>query len=63
MYKKVAIPGEERFHEKPDKNAWSHVCEALQYVLLGGGEGKVIAKKPRRRRGPGVQHYESTYGA
>jgi len=26
----------------PDKNAYSHVCEALQYAAIGEGEGYVV---------------------
>ena len=38
-YKKVAVVGEERFHEKPNKNQYSHVAEACEYMVLGAGEG------------------------
>ena len=31
-----------RFHEKPLKNEYSHPHDALQYLLLGGGEHYVI---------------------
>lgn len=44
-YKRVQVSGDARFHDKPDKNRYSHVCEALQYMLLGGGES--IIKTPR----------------
>lgn len=37
-YKRIAV-GNERYHEKPDKNFFSHVCEAAEYGLLGAGEG------------------------
>lgn len=33
-FKRVKVPGEERYKDEPDKNAVSHVCEALQYVAL-----------------------------
>lgn len=38
-FKRLQVAGEERFHDKPDKNRYSHVCEALQYGILGTGEG------------------------
>ena len=38
-YRRVEMPGEERFHDVPDKNRFSHVCEAGQYLMLGAGEG------------------------
>lgn len=28
----------------PDKNAFSHPCEALQYLMLGAGEGKSLVR-------------------
>lgn len=47
-FRKLQVAGN-RYSDEPDKNEWSHVAEALQYLLLGGGEGRlVIAKKGRR---------------
>jgi hypothetical protein len=40
-FRKLQIAGN-RYSDEPDKNEWSHVAEALQYLLLGGGEAKVI---------------------
>ena len=37
-YKRIQVSGEE-FKNKPDKNKYSHVCEALQYLMLGAGKG------------------------
>jgi hypothetical protein len=38
--RRVQISGEERFHEKPDKQSqYSHVCDADQYAVLGCGLG------------------------
>jgi hypothetical protein len=37
-YKRIQVSGEE-FRNKPDKNKYSHVCEALQYLMLGLGKG------------------------
>lgn len=41
-YKRLAVSGEERFHDKPDKNQYSHVAESLQYLFVGAGEGYAI---------------------
>lgn len=39
-------------HETPVKNQYSHVCEALQYLLLGGGEhAQVFNLKKRQNQG------------
>lgn len=33
-WRRLQVVGEERYHDKPDKNRYSHVAEALQYVCL-----------------------------
>jgi len=38
-YKRKQIAGDERYHDEPDKNEYSHVCEAGEYALQGSGEG------------------------
>jgi len=35
----------DEYEDKPDKNRWSHVQDALQYLLMGAGEGKVLMHK------------------
>ena len=42
-YKRMKVSGE-RYNETPDKNEWSHVCDALQYLCLGMGEGQAILR-------------------
>lgn len=37
-YRRVQVSGTERYEDKPEKNEYSHPCEALEYGLLGGGE-------------------------
>lgn len=39
-YKRVQIVGDEKYHDKPDKNKYSHICEAGEYGLMAGGEGR-----------------------
>ena len=34
-FKRIQVPGEERFKEVPDKNQYSHPHDALQYLTLG----------------------------
>ena len=41
-YKRVQVTGDERFHDKPDKNKFSHPCEAGQYMMVGAGEGDTV---------------------
>ena len=34
-YRRMQVPGTERYTDKPDKNDFSHVAESLQYAALG----------------------------
>lgn len=46
--RRMAVVGQERYKDAPDKNEYSHVAEAEQYMMLGGGEGRrVMGKKDR----------------
>lgn len=38
-YRKIQVVGPERYHEKPDKNDYSHPHDALQYLALGAQGG------------------------
>ena len=46
-YRRLQVTGDERFHDKPDKNMYSHVCEAQQYGFLGAGEGDTVIMPAR----------------
>lgn len=41
-YKRMAVSGGDRYADKPDKNRYSHIGDALQYLLLGAGEGDTV---------------------
>jgi hypothetical protein len=43
-YRRVQIVGDERYHDKPDKGMYSHVCEALQYVMIESGSNPTLSK-------------------
>jgi hypothetical protein len=58
-YPKLKVMGD-RYGDKPDKNQWSHVAEALQYLLLGGGEGRIVMNKPASRELGGRPRYAQT---
>ena len=47
-FKRVSVAGTEKFRDKPDKTSDSHVCEALQYLCLGIGEGARVLTPPER---------------
>lgn len=38
QFRRLKVSGTERYHDKPEKNMWSHVCEGLHYGLMGAGE-------------------------
>lgn len=43
-YKRMAVSGQERYMDKPDKGRYSHVADALQYLMVGAGEGAGVIK-------------------
>ena len=45
-YKRIQVAGDERYQDKPNKNRFSHPCEAGEYLLLGAGEGYRITENP-----------------
>jgi len=47
-YRRLALPGA-RFGETPEKNAYSHVCDAAQYLNLGLGQGDLVLRRRGRR--------------
>ena len=48
-FKRVRAPGREKYHDTPDKNEFSHVADADQYAVLGGGELMQVMGRARRR--------------
>ena len=47
--KRVKVAGDERYyHDTTGKNPYSHVHDALQYALSGGGEGLVLLRRADR---------------
>ncbi len=43
QYKRMQVSGE-RFDDKPEKNHFSHIHDALQYLMMGAGEGRNILR-------------------
>jgi hypothetical protein len=50
-YKRLQV-STERYSDEPLKNQYSHVCEALEYGLLGGGEGRAVVMRGSERPKP-----------
>ena len=45
-YRRINVIGD-KYDEKPDKNKYSHIHDALQYMFLGAGEGKSLLKQQK----------------
>ena len=49
-FRRIQVANTERYMDKPDKNKYSHVCEALEYGLLGAGEGHTLLQDRGRKK-------------
>jgi len=47
-YRRIQVSGVEKYHEKPEKNQYSHPAEACEYMCLGAGEGQLaVGSQPK----------------
>ena len=53
-YKLVRSSNGASVHQTPDKNAFSHVHDACQYLCLGGGEYQAVLGKAQKNNAPRV---------
>lgn len=44
--RRLQLAGESRFREVPEKNKYSHVCEALEYDVVSAGEDRNVTMAP-----------------
>lgn len=44
-YKRIQVAGDAKYRDVPDKNSYSHICEAGEYLLMGAGEGRAIVRR------------------
>ena len=42
QYRRMQVTGDAKYELSPSKNKYSHVHDALQYMMLGAGEGKRV---------------------
>jgi hypothetical protein len=54
-YRRVQIVGDDRYHDKPDKGMYSHVCEALQYVMMEFGSNPTLSRTQQQLGTVGFQ--------
>lgn len=59
-YRRIFSGTTERFENEPQKNEYSHPCEAYQYQLMGGGEHRTVLGKKRRDSGGDRPRYAVT---
>lgn len=63
-FKRKQVSGEERYTDVPEKNMYSHVCEALQYPMmeLVGGVATRLSEVVRATRSVSYEPVDGTYG-
>ncbi|SRR5579872_5748674 len=47
-FKRMSISGDERFQDKPNKNRFSHIHDALQYILMKFAADRVVDNKVKK---------------
>ena len=55
--KKINVADAERYTETPEKNAYGHVADALQYAIIGGGEFWSVMDRQQTRQQAQRQTY------
>lgn len=56
-----ADAGDERFHDQPDKDSYSHPHYALQYLMAGGGEGRAVLQRHKKNNAPSQTRKKNAY--
>lgn len=59
-YRRIQVIGDEKYSDEPDKNIYSHICEAGEYGLQGAGEGRQ-AVQPAFRHEAKVSNYSTDF--
>jgi hypothetical protein len=47
---RVKVSGDERFHDQPAKNRFSHIHDGLQYIAVGEGEDDRVIHGAKHRK-------------
>lgn len=61
-YKRIKVVGSDRWRDLPDKNRYSHPCDAGQYLNLGAGEGAKVLGSTTRERDADVAGFRERMG-
>jgi hypothetical protein len=59
--KRLQVSGDIKFRDVPDKNRFSHVCEALEYDAVSAGEDRNVMTSAKQRAAPKQQYANSDY--
>ncbi len=60
-YRRVQVIGDEKFTDEPDKNIYSHICEAGEYGLQGAGEGRAAVQVPQQANAQPLSNYNADF--
>lgn len=61
-FRRMQVAGDERYRDVPDKNEYSHPCEAGQYMLMGAGEGVAVTTSSSKSRGDDAEKFRRLRG-
>lgn len=50
-YRRLQVAGESKWRDVPEKNKYSHICEATEYDVLSAGEDRNVTVSPQVRNG------------
>lgn len=53
-YRRLQVGGTERYEDRPEKNIYSHIHDALQYAVCGGGESRKLLVGDNANTAPAV---------
>jgi hypothetical protein len=59
--KRVQVVGDVRYHDQPNKNKYSHVCEADQYDAVSAGDHRHVTTSREQQERPRQRFADSEY--
>jgi len=60
-HRRIQVAGDVKYRDVPEKNIYSHVCEALEYDVVSAGEDRNVTVIPSYRGGPRADYAESDF--
>lgn len=59
--RRVQVAGDVKYRDVPEKNMYSHVCEALEYDCVSAGEDRYVTQSQESREGKRQQYADADY--